>query len=239
MSGLRNSLAQGWRRFSAKARKQPRTARECGTYSYRRGCKSWAFRLDSSTTVVSENLSALVADFAAGDRSSLDELMPAVYAELRKMAGRYMSRERSGHTLQTTALLHEAYIRMVGQRTVDWRNRAQLLAIAARMMRRVLLDHAATRCSAKRGGKFLRLSLTDDFALATSGGVDLIDLDFALRSLHEIDPEQASVVELRFFGGLSDEEIGDVIEASPATVRRRWASARLWLARRLAQTRRS
>jgi len=135
--------------------------------------------------------------------------------------------------------LEKAYIRMVGQRTVDWRNRAQLLAIAARMMRRVLLDHAATRCSAKRGGKFLRLSLTDNFALATSGGVDLIDLDFALRSLHEIDPEQASVVELRFFGGLSDEEIGDVIEVSPATVRRRWASARLWLARRLAQTRRS
>ena len=147
-----------------------------------------------------------------------------------------MSRERASHTLQTTALLHEAYIRMVGQRSVDWHNRAQLLAIAARMMRRVLLDHAASRHAAKRGGDLLRVTLTDDFALAPAGSVDLVDLDRALKQLNEIDPQQATVVELRFFGGMSDEEIGGVLEASPATVRRRWASARLWLARRLAET---
>jgi RNA polymerase sigma-70 factor (ECF subfamily) len=186
---------------------------------------------------VEDHLSSLVTSFASGDRACLDDLMPAVYAELRKLAGSYMSRERAGHTLQPTALLHEAYIRMVGQRSIDWQNRAQLMAIAARMMRRVLLDHAAGRQAAKRGGGLVRITLTDDFALAPSGSVDLIDLDRALEQLTEIDPQQASVVELRFFGGMSDEEIGGAIEASPATVRRRWASARLWLARRLAESR--
>lgn len=125
---------------------------------------------------------------------------------------------------------------MIGQRHVDWGNHVQLLAIAARMMRRVLLDHAASCHSAKRGGDFLRLTLTDDFALVPSGGVDLIDLDLGLKYLGEIDLQQASVVELRFFGGMTDEEIGEELDISPATVRRRWASARLWLARRLAET---
>jgi RNA polymerase sigma factor (TIGR02999 family) len=170
-----------------------------------------------------------------GDRSSLNELMPAVYAELRRLAGRYMSRERSGHTLQATALLNEAYLRMAGQRKVDWHNRAQLLAVAAQMMRRVLLDHAAARHAAKRGGGLLRITLSDDFALVPSGAVDLIDLDRALGQLNEIDPQQVAVVELRFFGGMDDEEIGGVLKLSPATVRRRWASARLWLARRLGE----
>jgi RNA polymerase sigma factor (TIGR02999 family) len=170
---------------------------------------------------------------AVGGRSSLDELMPAVYAELRRLAKRYIVRERSGHTLQATALLHEAYLRMAGQRTVDWDNRAQLLAMAAQMMRRVLLDHAATRNAAKRGGGLARITLTDDFALVPAGPVDLIDLDHALRQLSEIDPQQVAVVELRFFGGMDDEEIAGVLKISPATVRRRWASARLWLARRL------
>ena len=185
---------------------------------------------------VSDKLPALVAEFVAGDRSTLDELMPAVYVELRRLAGRYMSRETPGHTLQATALLHEAYLRMVGQRNVDWHNRAQLLAIAARMMRRVLLDHAAARHAVKRGGDLLRITLTDDFALAAAGSVDLLDLDRTLQELQAIDAQQAAVVELRFFGGMSDEEIGGVLEISPATVRRRWSSARLWLARRLAET---
>jgi RNA polymerase sigma-70 factor, ECF subfamily len=181
---------------------------------------------------------ALVASFAASDRSSLDQLMPAVYAELRRLAGHYMSRERPGHTLQTTALLHEAYIRMVGQYSVDWQNRAQLLAIAARMMRRVLLDYAATAHTGKRGGDLVRITLSDDFALTASGGVNLIDVDRALQQLHEIDPQQAEVVELRFFGGMNNDEIAGVLEMSPATVRRRWASARLWLARQLAEAKR-
>ncbi len=187
-------------------------------------------------SALSTDLVTLVAGFTAGDRSCLNELMPAVYAELRRMAGHYMGRERSSHTLQPTALVHEAYLRMVGQRTVDWQNRAQLLAIAARMMRRVLLDHAAATNAAKRGGGMVRVTLTDNFSLGTSpGALELIALDNALQQLTEIDPQQAAVVELRFFGGMTEEEIADVLDISPATVRRRWASSRLWLARHLAQ----
>ena len=172
---------------------------------------------------------------AAGDRLPLDELMPAVYTELHRLAAHYMAREHAGHTLQTTALLHEAYLRMAGQRTVDWRNRAHFLAMATRTMRRVLLDHAAAAHAAKRGGNLLRVTLSDDFALAQGGGVDLIDVDCALQRLSQIDAQQAAVVELKFFGGMSDDEIAVVLGTSPATVRRRWASARLWLARRLTE----
>jgi RNA polymerase sigma factor (TIGR02999 family) len=175
----------------------------------------------------------LIAAFTTGDPSAQDEVMAAVYAELRRMAARFMSGERPGHTLQATALLHEAYIRVVGQHSVDWRNRAALLAIFARMMRRVLLDHVDSSRAAKRGGRLLRVTLTDACALVPSGTVDLVDLDRALQRLHEIDSQQAEVVELRFFGGMSDEEIGSILMISPATVRRRWASARLWLARAL------
>jgi len=172
--------------------------------------------------------------FETGDRSSLDEMMVAVYAELRRMAGRYMSGERPGHTLRATALLHEAYLRMVGQHSVEWTNRVELLAIFARMMRRVLLDHIDSRQAAKRGGGLIRITLTDQCALEASGTIDLIDLDRALQRLRDIDALQAEVVELRFFGGMNDEEIGSALAISPATVRRRWASARLWLARSLA-----
>jgi RNA polymerase sigma factor (TIGR02999 family) len=161
--------------------------------------------------------------------------MPAVYTELHRLAAHYMAREHAGHTLQTTALLHEAYLRMAGQRTVDWRNRAHFLAMATRTMRRVLLDHAAAAHAAKRGGNLLRVTLSDDFALAQGGGVDLIDVDCALQRLSQIDAQQAAVVELKFFGGMSDDEIAVVLGTSPATVRRRWASARLWLARRLTE----
>ena len=180
------------------------------------------------------DFSRLVAKFETGDRSSLDEMMAAVYAELRCMAGRYMSGERPGHTLQATALLHEAYLRMLGQHSVEWTNRVELLAIFARMMRRVLLDHIDSRQAAKRGGGLIRITLTDHCALEASGSVDLIDLDRALKRLQGIDSQQAEMVELRFFGGMSDEEIGTAMAISPATVRRRWASARLWLARSLA-----
>jgi RNA polymerase sigma factor (TIGR02999 family) len=183
------------------------------------------------------DFSSLIAKFEAGDRSSLDDLMPGVYAELRRLAEHCMGRERVNHTLQPTALVHEAYMRMVGQRTVDWRNRAQLMAIAVQMMRRVLLDHAEACNANKRGGKLLRVTLTDGSSLAPSGSVDLIDLDNALQQLSEVDPQQAAVVELRFFGGMNNDEIAEVLQTSPVTVRRRWASARLWLARCLAEAR--
>lgn len=184
---------------------------------------------------VDDSLRAPLPHYLSCDGASLNESLPAIYAELRRLAGRYMARERSGHTLQSTALVHEAYIRMVGQKKVDWHNRAQLLALSARMMRRVLLDHAAGRSAQKRGRDFVRLTLTDDFAISASGVVELIDLDRALQQLSDIDAQQAAVVELRFFAGMNDGEIAQVLEVSPATVRRRWSSARLWLARRLSE----
>lgn len=182
-----------------------------------------------------EGHSRLITKFEAGDRSGLDELTAAAYAELRRMAGRVMADERPGNTLQATALLHEAYLRMVGQHSVTWNNRAELLGIFARMMRRVLLDHVDSRQAAKRGGGLFRITLTDNCAVVHSGAVDLIDLDRALQRLHGIDEQQAAVVELRFFGGMNDEEIASVLGTSPATVRRRWVSAKLWLARFLVE----
>ncbi len=163
----------------------------------------------------------------------LDQMMPAMYADLRRLARSYMKRERREHTLQPTALVHEAYLRLIGQRSVDWHNRAQLLAVAARMMRRILLDHAARYGAAKRGGGAVRLDLSADLCPDPAGQADVFDIDRALDKLSRIDPQQAEVVELRFFGGLTNEEIAEALEMSPATVRRRWASARLWLGRHL------
>jgi len=164
----------------------------------------------------------------------LDRRMPLLYADLRRLAQAYMRNERPEHTLQPTALVHEAYLRMAGQRTVDWSNRAQLLAVAARMMRRILLDHAALRSAAKRAGGAVRVTLAEDFGSTPAHEVDILDLNRALDALNQIDPLQAGVVELRFFGGLTNEEIAEVLSISPTTVRRRWASARLWLAHYLA-----
>jgi RNA polymerase sigma-70 factor (ECF subfamily) len=182
---------------------------------------------------VGTDFRAFIADFKGGNRALLDEIMPTVYAELRKLAQSYMRQERPENTLQPTALVHEAYLRMAGQRTVDWRNRAQLLAIAARMMRRILMDHAALHQAAKRAGGAVRVTLEDSLLPDPGAGVDFLEVDRALERLSEIDPQQASVVELRFFGGLKNEEIAEVLRMSPTSVRRRWSSARLWLARHL------
>lgn len=179
--------------------------------------------------------SSLAAGLTSASRAMLDRKMPALYADLRRLAQAYMQHERREHTLQPTALVHEAYLRMAGQRTVDWSNRAQLLAVAARMMRRILLDHAALRNAAKRAGGAVRVTLTEDFGSEPGSEVDILDLNRALEELNQIDPQQAGVVELRFFGGLTNEEIAEVLEMSPTTVRRRWTSARLWLARHLAE----
>lgn len=195
-------------------------------------------RLESGS-IVDDDFLASLPSLSPRAGASLNESLPAIYTELRRLARHYMARERVGHTLQSTALVHEAYIRMVSQKKVDWCNRAQMLAISARMMRRVLLDHAAGRNAQKRGGDMIRITLTDDFAIAKSGCVDLIDLDRALQQLDGIDPQQATVVELRFFAGMNDDEIAKAVEVSPATVRRRWASAKLWLARRLAEAKHS
>jgi len=171
----------------------------------------------------------LLLDWHNGDKEALDRVLPLVYGELRRLAAGYLSREGVGHTLQPTALVHEAYLRLVDQRQVDWRNRAQFLGIAASMMRRILVNHARDRVAAKRGGDAERVSLS--LVETPSGGadVDLIALEDALGRLAALDARKAQVVELKFFGGLTVEEIAEVLQVSGATVEREWSFARAWL----------
>ena len=169
----------------------------------------------------------------AYSKAELDELVPVVYDELRRLAQKYLSRERSNHTLQTTALVHEAYLRLIDQKAVDWENRAQFFGIAARMMRRILINHANDRQAKKRQGYATRISLDDAVNLFEKAELDLTVLDEALNELAQLDPKQAELVELRFFGGLTIEEVSEVLQISPATTKREWDSAKLWLRRRL------
>jgi RNA polymerase sigma factor (TIGR02999 family) len=169
----------------------------------------------------------------AYSKAELDDLMPVVYDELRRVAQKYLSRERSNHTLQTTALVHEAYMRLIDQKTVDWENRAQFFGIAARMMRRILINHANDRQAKKRQGYATRISLDDAVNFFEKAELDLTVLDEALNELAQLDPKQAELVELRFFGGLTIEEVSEVLEISPSTTKREWDSAKLWLRRRL------
>lgn len=172
---------------------------------------------------------ALLDDVGAGRQESVDALMPVIYHELRRRAARYLRRERGGHTLQTTALVHEAYLRLAGTEEVRWESRAHFFAIAAQAMRRILVDHARHRRRAKRGGDGERVSLDQADVAAAEHGVDLLALDQALARLAAVDPQQARVVELRFFGGLSVEEAATVLGVSASTVKRDWAMARAWL----------
>ena len=173
----------------------------------------------------------------AQNKTDLDELMPAVYDELRRLAQKYLSRERAGHTLQTTALVHEAYLRLVDQKSVNWQNRAQFFGIAAQMMRRILINHAKERQAKKRQGYSIRVSLDEAVNVFEKAEVDLAALDDALNELAALDPQQTQIVELRFFGGLTIEEASEVLEISPATTKREWESAKLWLRRRLGNRR--
>jgi RNA polymerase sigma factor (TIGR02999 family) len=176
-------------------------------------------------------VTALLRDWSGGDRAALERLMPLVYVELRKLAASYLSVERKDHTLQPTALVHEAYLRMVDQRSVDWQNRAHFFGIAAQMMRRILVDHARRRQAAKRDAPALRLEAASGVEDASSRDPELLALDAALGGLESLDPRQARIVELRFFGGLTVEETAEVAGISPATVKREWRTARAWLAR--------
>jgi RNA polymerase sigma factor (TIGR02999 family) len=176
----------------------------------------------------SHEATGLLTGWCAGDRAALDRLLPLVYGELRQIAARHLERERPDHTLQPTALVHEAYFRLIDQRRVDWRNRAQFLGIAAEMMRRILVNHARERAAQKRGGGFQRVTLTE--ALNQPGPeVDIQGLDDSLRRLGELDPRKAQIVELRFFGGLTNDEAAEVLSVSPATAERDWKFARAWL----------
>lgn len=183
-----------------------------------------------------ESLSSVTRLFQraqGGDRTALDELLPLVYKELKRIASRQLARERSNHTLQATALVHEAYLRLIDQHSVDWRNRAHFFSIAAEMMRRILVNHAMSRQSQKRGAGETLLSLDEAIRFANKQGLDLVLLDEALKRLAEFDPTQARIVELRFFAGLTIEEVAEVLGVSDSTVKREWRSAKAWLAAQL------
>ena len=175
-------------------------------------------------------VTALLQQWSRGDHDALEKLTPLVYEELRGIAAGYMRDERPGHTLQATALVHEAYVRLIGQKRVSWQNRAHFYGIAAQLMRRILIDHARRRQAAKRGvGGPVRLTAGVDVAGAPEQDFDLLAIDGALSRLEQLDAAQARIVELRFFGGLTVEETAEVAGISTATVKREWRTARAWL----------
>ena len=180
-----------------------------------------------------QNVTELLLDWSAGDKAALDRILPIVYNELRKQAARYLQRERAGHTLQTTALINEAYIRLVDQKNVRWQNRAHFFGISAQLMRRILVDHARAKHRTKRGGSDIRVSLSDANLVVKETDLDIVAVDEALERLAQIDEQQSRVVELRFFAGLSVEETAEVLKISPATVKRDWSMAKAWLHREL------
>jgi len=179
-------------------------------------------------------LTQLLIAGGRGDKVALDELFAAVYDELRSLAAHHLRAERRSHTLQPTALVHEAYMRLIHQESVDWRNRAQFFGLASRMMRRILVNHAEARVAEKRGGDADRVTLTDSKLITDRDVVDVIAVDQALRRLAALDSRQAEIVEMRFFGGLSVDEVADVLGVSAPTVKRDWSMAKAWLKRELA-----
>ncbi len=182
----------------------------------------------------SRDLTQLLVDWSAGDQEAFAELMPAVYDELHRLAARYLRRERGDHTLQTTALVHEAYLRIIDQNRVEWQSSLQFFGLAAQMMRRILVDHARRGKYEKRGGGARRVSLDDAPEVSSERAADVVAVDEALSSLAEIDPELARIVELRYFGGFTSTEIGELMGISVPTVTRKFRLAKAWLYRQLA-----
>lgn len=177
-------------------------------------------------------ITQLLTELRNGNRENLSEFLPVVYDELRRLAAGYLRKERSNHTLQPTALVHEAYLRLFGQNEIDWQNRAQFFGVAARIMREILIDYARARNAQKRGGEFKTQILIDDaVGFSDENLIDLIAVNEALNKLEELDERQAQIVEMKFFSGLKVEEIAEVLDISPATVKREWSSARLLLYR--------
>jgi RNA polymerase sigma factor (TIGR02999 family) len=182
------------------------------------------------------DVTLLLRAWAKGSRPALEELTPLVYAELRRLAGSYLRHEQEGHTLQPTALVHEAYLRMVDASVPDWQSRAHFYGVAARVMRQILVDHAREQNAVKRGADFRHISLNEELAVCPEQEPDLVALDEALQHLATYGPRQAQVVELRFFGGLTEEEAAEVLHISAVTVRRDWQFAKNWLVRELKRT---
>jgi RNA polymerase sigma factor (TIGR02999 family) len=178
-----------------------------------------------------QQVTQLLVAWSGGDQAALEELTPLVYGELRRLAHHYISRERPGHTLQTSALVNEAYVRLVEQKEVDWQCRAHFYGIAARLMRQVLVDYARRRGYAKRGGEARRVLLDEALVVSDERAAEVVALDEALEGLAKLDPRQSQIVELRFFGGLSIEETAEVLGVSPGTVMADWTVAKAWLRR--------
>jgi RNA polymerase sigma factor (TIGR02999 family) len=181
----------------------------------------------------STRINRLLADWGQGNEEAREALIPVVYAELRRLARRHLWRERPDHTLQSAALVNEAYLRLVRQEAPQWQNRAHFFGVATQLMRHILVDHARNRVAAKRGGSTPRLALDPEMAPARNPEIDVVALDDALGRLSELDSQQGRLIELRFFGGLSIEETAVVLGVSPATVKREWATARAWMRREL------
>lgn len=183
-------------------------------------------------TLTADNLTGLLVEWREGDQAALDRLMPLVYDQLRRIAHRYVQRERDGHTLQTSALVNEAYLRLADQKVV-WQNRAHFFAVTARVMRHILIDHARRRRYLKHGGDARQVSIDEAAAMSMERAAELIALEEALDELAQLDPRKSHVVELRYFGGLSLEETAETLNISLMTVRRDWRAAKAWLYRRL------
>jgi len=182
------------------------------------------------------NVTVLLAELTKGNEEAAARLIPVVYAELRRLAGSYMRRERSDHTLQATALVHEAYLKLIEQRAVNWQSRAHFFGIAAQIMRRILVDHARGHLRDKRGGGQIEVPLDKAIVFAPPQSAELVKLDQALDRLAQFDSRQAKIVELRFFGGLTVEEAAEVMGISPKTIKRDWSVAKAWLHGELKQT---
>jgi len=183
----------------------------------------------SSTHDVTE----LLIEWSNGDKAALDKLIPLIHEELRRLAHHYMSHERPGHTLQTTALVNEAYLRLVSRKGVHWQNRAHFFAIAATLMRSILVDHARSHAYAKRGGDARKITIDEAMIVSQERAAEVVALDDVLKQLANFDPQQSRIVELRFFGGLTIDETAEVLGLSPATIKREWSTARAWLYREL------
>jgi len=181
-----------------------------------------------------DEVTRLLVDWGNGNQAALDDLIPLVYDELRRLAGRYMRRESQDHTLQTSALVNEVYLRFIDQKSVKWQNRAHFFGVAAQLMRRILVDHARSRSRAKRGGGAQMVSLVAQ-AVIPSEVAEVIALDDALKNLAEMDPRKSQIVEMKFFGGLTTEEVAEVLKVTSRTVEREWRKARIWLHREISK----
>lgn len=182
----------------------------------------------------SHQITLLLVDWSKGDEFALEQLMPLVYDELRQMARRYMRRQPSGHTFQTTELIHEAYLKIAGQDEQNWQNRAHFFGVAAQAMRHILVDYARSKNSKKRGGLIEKITLEENLVASANRSEEIVALDEALNELAALDERKSRVVEMKFFGGLNTEEISEVLKISPETVKRDWRFARTWLLRELA-----